>query len=205
VAPRALQSRPNRTSLLRITYKHLSATALVVLGLVSIRPQAGHELDAYAARSIGNFFPLTRSHVFSELAHLEKLGLVRASELPNERYPNKRVFSITEQGEAVLQQWLDGPTVGSDRVRNQFLVRIFFGDRVSPERLGLLLDAYEAAATARRDHYAQVVAKLADRPGSRFRAATAMYGVRQQQAVIDWVLEVRGLLAGPVPSQTTGG
>ncbi len=196
---------PNRTNLLRMTYKHLSATSLVVLGLVSIRPQAGHELDAYARRSIGNFFPLTRSHVFSELAHLEGLGLVQGTEVPNERYPNKRVFSTTEQGEAVLQQWLDESPVGEDRARNQFLVRIFFGDRVSTERLGSLVDGYEAAATARRDHYAQVVAMLADRPQSRFRRATAMYGVKQQQAVIDWVVEVRALLVGPVPSQTRGG
>ncbi len=35
----------------------LSATAHVVLGLVSIRPMAGHDLVAYAERSIGNFFP----------------------------------------------------------------------------------------------------------------------------------------------------
>ncbi|HTW10366.1 MAG TPA: PadR family transcriptional regulator [Acidimicrobiales bacterium] len=138
-----------------------------------------------------------------ELAHLEDLGLVQGTELSNERYPNKRVFSTTEQGEAVLQRWLDESPVGEDRVRNQFLVRIFFGDRVSAERLGSLLDAYEAAATARRDHYAQVVATLADRPQSRFRAATAMYGVSQQQAQIDWVAEVRALLVGPVPSQSS--
>jgi DNA-binding PadR family transcriptional regulator len=59
----------------------LSATTYVVLGLVSIRPMTGYELAAYAERSIGNFFPLTRSHIYSELDRLGRLGLLEATEI----------------------------------------------------------------------------------------------------------------------------
>ena len=50
----------------------LPATAYVVLGLMSIRPMTGYELTGYADRSIGNFFPLTRSHIYSELERLSQ-------------------------------------------------------------------------------------------------------------------------------------
>ncbi len=65
----------------------LSATTYVVLGLVSIRPMTGYELAGYAERSIGNFFPLTRSHIYSELDRLGRLGLLEAADIAQENAP----------------------------------------------------------------------------------------------------------------------
>jgi len=59
----------------------LPATAHVVLGLVSIRPGAGHELAGFAERSIGNFFPIARSQVYSELERLCRLDMSGAPAL----------------------------------------------------------------------------------------------------------------------------
>ncbi|MGN6169699.1 MAG: PadR family transcriptional regulator [Solirubrobacteraceae bacterium] len=172
----------------------LSSTACVVLGLVSVRPRAGHELAGYAERSIGNFFPLTRSHIYSELDHLCRLGLLDATEVPQDRFPTKRVYEITTDGEAVLRRWLDESPLGLDRQRNLFLVRVFFADRLSPARLEALLGEYEADARARRDRLAEAAQRLADRPQASFRRATAMFGVRREQAKLDWVAEVRPVL-----------
>jgi DNA-binding PadR family transcriptional regulator len=172
----------------------LSATSYVVLGLVSVRPRAGHELAGYAERSIGNFFSLTRSHIYSELDRLCALGLLDATEVPQERLPTKRVYEITAAGEEVLRGWLADSDLGSERQRNLFLVRVFFGDRMSPARLEAILDEYETEATARRDRLAAVVDRLAERPQATFRRATAMFGVRREPAKLDWVAEVRPLL-----------
>lgn len=175
--------------------RELSPTAYVVLGLVSVRTAAGgHELAAFAERSIAAFFPLTRSHVFSELARLHRAGLLDATVVPQERFPTKRVYAITEEGEAVLRRWLEDAEIGPDRQRNGFLVRIFFADRMSPDRIEALLDQYERAAIVRRDQLAEVVGRLADRPQSVYRRATAMFGARMEQAKLDWVAEVRPLL-----------
>lgn len=178
----------------------LSATAYVVLGLVSVRPRAGHELAGYAERSIGNFFPLTRSHVYSELDRLCRVGLLVATEVRQERFPTKRVYEITAEGECVLQQWLEEAPLGVDRQRNLFLVRLFLGDRMSPARLEEILGEYEAEARARRDRLAVVVERLAERPQAAFRRATAMFGVRREQAKLEWVAEVRPILLAAVGS-----
>ena len=139
----------------------LSATAYVVLGLVSIRPMAGYDLVAYAERSIGNFFPLTRSHIYAELEHLGQLGLLEATETVQRDAPTKRVYQITRAGSNELQRWLDDTALTEERSRNLFLVRIFFGDRTSRERLAALLDEYEAAARTRIDLLAALVDRLA--------------------------------------------
>jgi hypothetical protein len=74
------------------------------------------------------------------------------------------------------------------------LLRIFFGDRTSPQHLAALLDEFESAAHARRDRLAAIVDRLADRPASVFRRSTAMLGVRREQANLDWIAEVRPML-----------
>jgi DNA-binding PadR family transcriptional regulator len=172
----------------------------VVLGLVSVRPMAGHELAGFADRSIGNFFPLTRSHIYSELDRLYQLGLLSATEVPQERFPIKRVYEITDEGEGVLRSWLENSPPAKERQRSLFLVRMFFGDRISPARLEAILDEYAADAQAQRDRFGDIVERLADRPESAFRRATAMFGMRREQAKLDWVAEVRPLLLpGPDP------
>ncbi|WP_042371375.1 PadR family transcriptional regulator [Streptacidiphilus neutrinimicus] len=174
--------------------RRLSATAQVVLGMVSIRPVTGYELTAFASRSIANFFPLTRSHIYTELNHLSALGLLRVTETPRENAPAKKAYEITPAGSDELQRWLDETDLSEERTRSLFLVRIFFGDRTSPERMAGVLNAYETAALRRREHFAALVDKLADRPESVFRRATAMFGLRHEQAKLDWVAEARPLL-----------
>ena len=169
----------------------LSATTYVVLGLVSIRPMTGYELAGYADRSIGNFFPLTRSHIYSELDRLGRLGLLEATEIAQENAPTKRVYEITPDGSDELRHWLEDAVLKEERSRSLFLVRIFFGDRTSPEHLAALLDGFESAARVRRDRLAAMADKLADRPASVFRRSTAMFGLRREQANLDWVVEVR--------------
>ncbi len=172
----------------------LRATAYVVLGLVSIRPGAGHELAALSERSIGAFFPIARSQVYSELERLCRLGLLTVTEVPQQRFPTKRVYEVTKEGDAELRRWLDEAAIEPERTRNLFLVRIFFGDRVSRERLDALLDDYEAGARARRDALAATAERLADRPQSAFPRATALFGMRHAQATLDWVADVRLIL-----------
>lgn len=172
----------------------LPATAHVVLGLVSIRPGAGHELAGFSERSIGNFFPIARSQVYSELERLCGLGLLSATEIPQERRPTKRVYEVTAAGEAELRRWLEDTAAEPERNRNLFLVRVFFGDRVSGERLDALLDEYEANARAHRDAMAAIAERLAGRPQSMFPRATALHGMRHAQATLDWVADVRLIL-----------
>ena len=147
---------------------------------------------------------LTRSHIYAELEHLGQLGLLEATETVQRDAPTKRVYQITLAGSNELQRWLDDTALTGERSRNLFLVRIFFGDRTSRERLAALLDEYEAAARTRIDLLAALVDRLAGRPESVFRRSTAMFGLRHEQAKVDWVTDVRPiLLAATAPEDET--
>lgn len=154
---------------------------------------------------MGNFFPLTRSHIYSELERLCGLGLLEATEVRQERFPTKRVYAITAEGEGVLREWLEESPVVSERQRNLFLVRVFFADRMAPGRLEAILSEYESQARVRRDRLGEVVERLEDRPQAAFRRATAMFGVRREQAKLDWLAEVRPLLLEASVAGSAGG
>ena len=172
----------------------LSATSYVVLGLLAERPTTGYDLDAFAEGSIGQFFPLTRSHLYSELDRLCRLGLLDVTEVEAERFATKRVYEINERGLEVLDAWLEDAVLPPARQRNLFLVHVFFGDHMSPARIEQLLDSYEQASRERRDELAELVDSLDGRPESTFRRATAMYGVAQMDAKLKWIDQVRPLL-----------
>lgn len=182
-----------------VTSDHaLPATSYVVLGLVSVRPAAGHELAGLSERSVGNFFPIARSQIYSELDRLCRLGFLSVTEVEQQRWPTKRVYELTEAGETELRRWLEEAPVEAERTRNLFLVRVFFADRVSPERLVVLLDEYAETARAQLEVLTALAGRLADHPEAVFRRATAVYGMRHAQATLDWIADVRAILSESV-------
>src|ERR671912_659391 len=129
----------------------LTPSAYAVLGLLARQPSSGYELGTRAAASIDNFWPLTRTHIYGELAKLEALGYVVGVEVAQEHLPDKRVYSVTAQGERALDAWLADPDPGVPRPRQPMLVKFFFGDRIAPERAAALQARYRTQALARRD------------------------------------------------------
>ena len=174
----------------------ITPSAYAVLGLLARQPSSGYELGTRAAASIDNFWPLTRTHIYGELAKLEALGYVVGVEVAQEHLPDKRVYSVTAQGERALDAWLADPDPGVPRPRQPMLVKFFFGDRIAPERAAALLARYRTQALARRDFAATAAAAdaaaVAADPDSprRFGRAAALFGLRRAEADLAWIDEM---------------
>ena len=181
----------------------LTPSAYAVLGLLARRPSSGYDLGTRAAASIDNFWPLTRPHIYGELAKLEELGYVAGVEVAQERLPDKRVYSVTPPGVRALETWLTDPDPGIPRPRQPMLVKLFFGERITPEQAQALLARYRAQTLARRDRFAAAAAAdaaaVAADPDSprRFGRAAALFGLRRAEADLAWVDEVRADLRLP--------
>jgi DNA-binding PadR family transcriptional regulator len=167
------------------------------------RPSSGYELGTRAAASIDNFWPLTRTHIYSELAKLEALGYVAGVEVAQENLPDKRVYSVTPQGTQALDAWLANPDPGVPRPRQPMLVKLFFGERLAPEQAAALLTQYRAQALDRRNRFATAAAAdaaaVAADPESprRFGRAAALFGLRRTEADLVWIDEVWAELGLP--------
>jgi PadR family transcriptional regulator AphA len=111
----------------------LSPTARVILGLLAWEARTGYEIKQVTDRSTRFFWGASYGQIYPELRRLEEAGLVASREEPRGRVP-RRVYSLTEAGRRAVDAWLAEDDV-SYEVRDEGLLKLFFGDLVPPERL----------------------------------------------------------------------
>ena len=116
----------------------LSATAYVILGMVSREPRSGYEIKAVVDNTTRFFWAASYGQIYPELKRLSEAGLVEG--IDASRGGRKRtVYAITADGEAELKDWLRQPPETSE-MREEGLLKLFFSGLLAPE---------EAAATLR--------------------------------------------------------
>jgi DNA-binding PadR family transcriptional regulator len=160
------------------------------MGLLTIQPMSGYELWIAADKSIAHFWPISKTQMYQELARLEELGLVDGARVPQEKVPDKRVFSLTPAGDEAFDRWLETSTPGAQTLRSPFLVRLFFGHRMSRDRLRELVQEERRCAVETAQHLAQIVEMLASEPDAAHARITALHGQRECEAIVAWADEV---------------
>ncbi|HXS47629.1 MAG TPA: PadR family transcriptional regulator [Solirubrobacterales bacterium] len=102
----------------------LSATAYVILGMVSREPRSGYEIKAAVDNTTRFFWAASYGQIYPELKRLSEAGLVEGIDAP--RGDRKRtVYAITTDGEAELKAWLRQPPESSE-MREEGLLKLFF-------------------------------------------------------------------------------
>jgi len=106
-----------------------------LLGLLNYEPMTGYDLNKEFNGSLGYFWPAKASQIYRELDAMEKCGWLTSERVIQDEKPNKRVYSLTEQGKAEFMDWLSSldPIKGSPSMRNAFLMRVFFGGELDSE------------------------------------------------------------------------
>jgi DNA-binding PadR family transcriptional regulator len=120
-----------------VASRELPATAYAMLGLLSFGEElTGYDLKKWADHSLRFFYwGPAMAHVYRELDRLEALGLVVSRSVAAGEARNKRVFSITPDGEARLTTWLSGVPADPPAVKDQALLRIWMGHLAGRETL----------------------------------------------------------------------
>jgi PadR family transcriptional regulator AphA len=110
---------------------NLSPTAKVILGFLRVRPRSGYDIKRSVELSTRFFWGASYGQIYPELARLERRGLVEVDSSVEEGRKRK-VFRLTAAGERALDEWLRGDG-DLFQYRDEGLLRLFFGDLVSPE------------------------------------------------------------------------
>ena len=110
----------------------------VVLSLLTQRPKHGYELKLEAERLLGGNAELNPGQLYPLLRKLAEQRLIAGERIEQEDRPDKRVFTLTEDGERDLRQWLDEqvpPKVERSPIFLHFIVLAL----VHPERVPAFL------------------------------------------------------------------
>ncbi len=169
----------------------LNATAASLLGFLHEGPMTGWDLVTVAQQRIGNFWTLTQSQVYRELAAMAKTGLVEAG--PRERR-DRKPYSITATGREAFAEWVDQEP-GLEQIRFPLLLTIMFAAHLPAERLASMVAAHREVHAERLARYEQHRADMRDAPASDpFRLATLEFGLRYERAALDWFDELPAVL-----------
>src|SRR3970040_1549334 len=156
----------------------LSATARVILGLLRFSPRTGYDVKRVTDFSTRFFWRASYGQIYPELRGLEGAGLVRASEAPRGRRP-RRVYELTPKGEGELSAWLLGANELYE-VRDEGLLRLFFGELLQSEDLLALVERRRAWFEMAAAHFRGIAAELREVGGPR--GEVLRYGIE----LMDW-------------------
>ena len=167
----------------------VNATAAALLGLLRDGPQTGYALAQRAQAELGDFWTVTRSQVYRELAAMATRGLVQAEQSGAR---DARPYRLTDDGSAAFAAWLHADP-GPDVVRIPLLLRLAFVDALDPARLAAMVAAQRAEHDARLAGYEQSEAAALAAGATDRQLATLRFGLAYERAALSWFDDLAGL------------
>jgi DNA-binding PadR family transcriptional regulator len=116
---------------------------------------SGYDLAKGFEVSVANFWMATPQQLYRELERMEKEGLVSARVVQQERRPNKRLFSLTEAGLAVLRAYVGESPARPLALRDELMVKVQCVDLADAAQF----EAVRAAVAERRERSAAKLAR----------------------------------------------
>ena len=160
----------------------LNATAASLLGFLHEGPMTGWDLVGRAQERIGDFWSLTRSQVYRELAAMESEGLIEAG--PRGRR-DRRPYTLSEAGRAAFAEWV-GREPGPESIRYPLLLTMAFGRHVPAERMTEFVTVHRAAHAERLASYERKHEEMLAEGGDPYSRATLEFGLTYERAVLAW-------------------
>ncbi|QGV82264.1 PadR family transcriptional regulator [Streptomyces ficellus] len=90
---------------------------------------SGYQLAKVFDIGVANFWHALPQQLYTELARLEKEGLVAGRQVVQETRPNKRLFRVTDAGRAELEAFA-AATAKPSFIRDDLLVKVQSADRI---------------------------------------------------------------------------
>jgi DNA-binding PadR family transcriptional regulator len=172
----------------------LRPSSYLVLGMVNLGHRTGYAIKRSVDRSTRFFWAASLAQVYPELAALEKGGYVVGTEDPHGARPRK-VYRLTEQGRATLDQWLRSERVPDFEFRDEGILRLFFADALPPEEAIELVRRLRARAEEiERDFRDRIIPLSRAAPG-RFLPIAARQGAAYYAWRAAWFRDLEAELA----------
>jgi PadR family transcriptional regulator, regulatory protein AphA len=113
-----------------------------ILGFLAWQPFSGYDLKKAINSSRIFYWSGNNNQIYTALVQLHKDGWVTQEVQPQERYPSRKVYTITEIGLIELKQWLlSAPEL--PQLRHTFFVQLAWSSNLKHDELEALLEKYE--------------------------------------------------------------
>jgi PadR family transcriptional regulator AphA len=163
----------------------LTPTSYIVLGLLEMAGESTpYALKQLVAGSVGHFWTLQHAQLYTEPERLAAGGYV--TETRERKGRRRRLYSLTDRGQAALDDWRADPATDRAELREPSLLKLFFG--ADPKRLAA---AQIPAHRAKLAEYDGIRDGMPDAVGAGPRQALDM-GIRYEREMLRFWEELAG-------------
>lgn len=166
-----------------------------ILGFLSWKPHTGYELKKLFSDSLSLHWSGNNNQIYGTLIKLHREGLVTNEVVIQEKYPARKVYTITQQGLEALRSWLASETELPE-LRNVFLIQLAWADLLSDQDLYALLGRYESALESRLIMSRELSRRGQPRPDRSLREAYLWKRIEENgigwlEHELEWARDVR--------------
>lgn len=121
----------NSYHIIQVEYKVIDMLKHGILGLLNYKDMTGYEIMKTFNDSLNYFWTANTSQIYRELQTLKKDGFVTDVVIEQNGKPDKKVFSITENGRRELKHWLKDDDYGNNN--SPLCMKVFFSGELSKQ------------------------------------------------------------------------
>jgi len=168
------------------------AIEYAILGFLNYHPYSGYDLKKVLDASVRHFWSADQSQIYRTLARLTEQGSVSMEKVEQTDRPDRKVYSITPNGQAALIAWLAGPPPLSG-MHSGAMVQVFFMGELTDEQILRQFEGYAQIMRGVLAQYEQVPTQVEEvysdvrSPRDRFFwLLTLDNGIRNMRANLQW-------------------
>ena len=178
--------------------KRKSRTEFAILGMLTQRPMSGYDLKLQFEERIAHFWSESIGQIYPALARLSEAGLISGKEKTRPNRPRRTEYRITAKGRTRLEAWLHEP-VGKEQVRNELLLKMFFGPASDLETSLGHLGAFEAIQKSMQNQFEHYSERIDDEEASDLQKTywrlTLLSGQMVNEARLNWCRKAKEMLS----------
>jgi len=167
-------------------------TQFAILGMLMLEPMSGYDFRKAARECLGFFWQESYGQIYPALKQLHEKGYLSRSSLKTAGKPDKSVYAISKQGEAVFRKWLDQETRMEPK-RNELLLKLFFGGRTDRDgqlrELSALLESNRRLLAELKAVEAWHLRNYNHHPLTPYWLVTVRFGIHRVTAMMAWCRE----------------
>ena len=165
-----------------------SRTKFAILGILASGPKSGYDIRKAIESSIGYFWQESYGQLYPVLKVLEKEKCVTRKSVEQQKKPDAKIYTITDTGLRELRNWLAEP-VRKPPLREEVLLKLFFGSHANPEDLIAMLRKEQEEASELSRILTEIQSNLASCYEPRdilFSEITLDYGIQYMKMQMHW-------------------
>lgn len=172
----------------------LSPTGRVVCAMISIGKRTGYDIKALVDKATRLFWAASYGQIYPELKRLEADGLIVSSEPEGGR--RRTEYDLTEAGQAALRDWLTSTDDLTYELRDEGLLKFFFGDAMEPadviQQLEGMAERHDGVVAHLRAIEPGIAPSEGEPPGYNY--LTARGGIELHEFMAGWCRRMQDIV-----------